>query len=203
MTGPLRRFAACLCLFLAAGCDSDPPQQGWQVSAAPRPRRGSRSRYVHQAPAGTPLKLAFVCNNASEFWNIAKKGIKKAEEELGIQVDVKQPNPATIKEQVRILEDLENQGYQGIAISALHPKDMNRLLNRLAEKMNVLTHDSDAPESRRLAYIGTNNYQACELLGRGVKKPVPNGDHMGVFVRTFSAHDASQRCDGRMQPLQP
>jgi ribose transport system substrate-binding protein len=171
---------------------------GCEAGAGPS---AARTRAVHRAPPGTKLKLAFVTNNASEFWNIAKKGIEKAEKELNVQVDLKMPEPATVKEQVRILEDLESQGYHGVAISVLHPTDINRQLNRLAAKMNLLTHDSDAPTSNRLVYIGTNNFQAGEILGREIAKLFPQGGKMALFVGTFSADNARQRLDGLLKAL--
>ncbi|MGH9361431.1 MAG: substrate-binding domain-containing protein, partial [Thermoanaerobaculia bacterium] len=133
------------------------------------------ARKVHPVKPGTPLKLAFVTNNASDFWNIARKGIERAQKELGIQVDMKTPVPESFAGQVRVLEDLESQGYHGIAISALHPSDMNRQLNRIAARTNLITHDSDAPGSNRLVYIGTLNYEAGRALGREIVKLFPQG----------------------------
>lgn len=182
------RLPALLLLAALLGCDSG------SGGAA-------RSRKAHQFPSAAPLKLAFVTNNTSEFWNIARKGIQKAEAELGIQVDVKMPNPAKVNEQRRILEDLESQGYHGVAISVLHPTSMNRQLNHLASKMNLITHDSDAPQSNRLVYIGTNNFQAGELLGEEVVKILPQGGKMAVFVGTFSADNARQRLDGLLKAI--
>ena len=76
---------------------------------------------VHKAPEGATLKLAFVTNNASDFWKIASAGVDKYEKEAGVQVDVRMPNPGTTAEQNRIIEDLVSQGYHGIAVSAVSP----------------------------------------------------------------------------------
>ncbi len=182
-------FRVGLVLVLSSGCEGAKSPDA------------ARVRKVHAVPAGTSLRLAFVTNNNSDFWTIAKKGIQKAEKELGIQVDFKAPNPGSIEEQQRILEDLESQGYHGIAISVLHPTHINRLLNRLAGRMNVLTHDSDAPGSNRLVYIGTNNFAAGAALGKEIVKIFPKGAKMAVFVGTFSADNARQRFDGILKSI--
>src|SRR6267154_1797256 len=70
---------------------------------------------------GKPLKLAFVTNNASEFWKIAAAGVHKYEDEGKVQVDVKMPPNGTAEEQNQILENLVSQGYDGIAISVIAP----------------------------------------------------------------------------------
>jgi ribose transport system substrate-binding protein len=185
------RFLTLLSLALslaAAGCDA---------GSGPR----ERARTVHRAPAGATLKLAFVTNNTSEFWNIAKKGIEKAESELKVQIDLKQPDPAKLQEQVRILENLESQGYHGIAISVLHPTDINRQLNRIAGTMNLITHDSDAPTSNRLVYIGTDNFQAGRILGGEIARLFPRGGKMAVFVGDMGADNARQRLAGLQAAL--
>lgn len=154
------------------------------------------SRPVFKAPEGTPLKLAFVTNNASEFWKIAEKGLQRAKQEKGIQVDLKQPDTGKVEQQKKILEDLVNQGYHGIAVSVISAEDMVSDINRAAEQLNIITHDSDAPKSNRLVYIGTNNYEAGRELGREILKLLPDGGKIGVFVGTIAADNARQRYKG-------
>ena len=151
---------------------------------------------VHKAPEGATLKLAFVTNNASDFWKIASAGVDKYEKEAGVQVDVSMPNPGTTAEQNRIIEDLVSQGYHGIAVSAVAPADQVPEINRAARKTNVITHDSDAPKSDRLAYIGTNNFEAGKKLGEQIVKLLPQGGEIAVFVGTFSADNARERLRG-------
>src|SRR5262249_19383374 len=82
-----------------------------------KPATSEGKRHVFKVAEGTPLKLAFVTNNASEFWKIAEKGLQRAKQEKGIQVDLKQPDTGKVEQQKKILEDLMSQGYHGIAVS--------------------------------------------------------------------------------------
>jgi ribose transport system substrate-binding protein len=171
------------------GCGDDKPAAGATVvakSAAP----------VHQVPAGTTLKLAFITNNSSEFWKIAEKGVQKANKELGISVDMKLPETGKVEQQKKIIEDLISQGYHGFAISLISPADMTRDVDKATAKLNVITHDSDGPQSKRLAYIGTNNFEAGRVLGNELKKLLPDGGKVATFVGTLAADNAKQRLDG-------
>jgi ribose transport system substrate-binding protein len=178
-------FLACL---LALGCDGQ--------SSKPA------ARQVHQIPDGTAPKLAFVTNNTSEFWKIAEKGLKRALEEKGIQVDLKQPDTGKVEQQKKIIEDLVSQGYHGIAVSVISPDDMARDINKAAERLNVICHDSDAPNSNRLVYIGTNNYEAGRTLGEQIKTILPEGGKMALFVGVRSADNARQRHQGIMDVIE-
>jgi ribose transport system substrate-binding protein len=179
-------FAA---LALVGGCKDDTTKTENKSTPAAK-------KQVFAAPAGATLKLAFVTNNASDFWKIAAAGVKKYEGEAGIKVDIRMPPTGTVAEQNGILEDLTTQGYNGLSISVIAPEDQIQEINRAAGKMNVITHDSDAPKSNRLAYIGTNNFEAGRTLGQEIVKLLPNGGKIAVFVGTFAANNASERLRG-------
>jgi len=183
-------FAA-LAATIAVGCNKTESES----SSSSNSKAGSASR-VHTVPAGTPLKLAFVTNNASDFWKIAAAGVHKYEQEAGVKVDIKMPPTGTVAEQKQILENLLSQGYNGIAISVIAPADETAELDGAVKKTNLICHDSDAAASKRLAYIGTNNYEAGKTLGNEIVKLLPQGGKMAVFVGTFSADNAQQRLKG-------
>ena len=141
-------------------------------------------------------KMAFVTNNASEFWKIAAAGVHAYEKETGVKIDIYMPTNGKVEEQNQILENLTSQGYKAIAVSAIAPKDQTNAINRAAKKAALICFDSDAPKSNRLCYIGTDNFQAGQTLGKEIVKLLPNGGEMAVFVGTFSADNAAQRLAG-------
>lgn len=142
------------------------------------------------------VQLAFVTNNASEFWKIAAAGVHKYEKESGVTIDIKMPADGKVEQQNQIIEDLVSQGYSGIAVSVIAPDDQIDALNKAAAKCNVICFDSDAAKSNRLAYIGTNNFEAGKALGEQIVKLLPSGGKMAVFVGVLSADNAKQRLDG-------
>jgi len=142
------------------------------------------------------LKLAFVTNNAGEFWKIAQAGIKKYESESKVQVDVKIPSNGQVEEQNQILENLASQGYDAVAVTAIAPAAQVAVLDKVAAKTKLITFDSDAPKSKRLLYIGTNNVEAGKALGAEIVKMLPNGGKAAVFVGTLSADNAKERLQG-------
>ena len=146
--------------------------------------------------SGGRTKIAYLTNNPSDFWNIARKGVAKAEKELDINVTFKMPPNGTVEEQTRMLESLVAQNYDAVAISPKDASNMTALLNDVAGKLKLICVDSDAPESKRLAYVGTDNYAAGRVLGETLVERVPDGGKIAIFVGTMDAQNAQDRYRG-------
>jgi ribose transport system substrate-binding protein len=154
------------------------------------------------AGAGTKHKLAFVTNNASDFWTIARKGTEKAAKDIpNIEVEFRIPADGTAAEQQRVIDDLLAKGIHGIAISPVDPKNQTAMLNRAASQTLVVTQDSDAPDSNRTCYIGTDNVAAGRQAGELVKEALPQGGKIMVFVGVLDAANAQQRYQGLKEAL--
>jgi len=147
------------------------------------------------------VTVAFVTNNASDFWKIAEAGTKKAAAELGIDVLFRIPSAGTAEQQQQILQDLVTTGVSGIAISPKDPINQTDMLNDAAKRVNLVTQDSDAPESKRLCYIGTNNELAGVEAGKLIKEALPEGGKIVVCVGTMDAQNAVDRHRGLEQEL--
>ena len=143
-------------------------------------------------------KFAFVTNNSAGFWNIAVKGVQKAEQDLGIKAEVFRPLKGELAEQQRYLEDVMVRDFDGMAVSPVNPESMTPLLDRVAAKMPVICHDSDAPKSKRISYVGTNNTEAGRAAGAAALKAL--GDKkkgkVALFVGRIDMQNAIERRAG-------
>ena len=179
---------ALLCTLILAGCQPGPAPTNSASNAS--------------GGAGTTHNLAFVTNNASDFWIIARKGTEKAAKEIpGITVEFRIPADATATDQQRIIEDLLAKGIHGIAISPVDPVNQTAMLNRAAGQALVFTQDSDAPDSNRSCYIGTDNVAAGRQAGELLKEALPQGGKVMVFVGTLDAANARQRFQGLKEAI--
>lgn len=148
-------------------------------------------------------RLAFVTNNASDFWTIARKGTEKADGELtDVSVEFRIPPDGTAAEQKRIVDDLLAKGIDGIAISPVDPANQTPLINETAKQALVFTQDSDAPQSDRTAYVGTDNVAAGRQAGGLIKEALPDGGKIMVFVGKKDARNAQERYQGIQEALQ-
>jgi len=148
-------------------------------------------------------KLAFVTNNASDYWTIARKGVEKADSELpNVDVEFRMPADGTAAEQKRIIEDLIAKGIAGMAISPVDPDNQTQLINETAKQALVVTQDSDAPQSARAFYIGTDNRAAGRQAGDLIKEALPQGGKIMLFVGKIDARNAQERYQGIKDALQ-
>ncbi len=154
---------------------------------------------VASNPAGAQDKktLAFVVNGASDFWKAAEAGVKKAQGELpNYSLVFKYPEQSSAAIQQRLMDDLVSSGVAGIMVSAVDPKTMTDALNRVAGQAVLFTTDSDAPQSKRVAYIGSSNTLAGKQAGDLVLKALPQGGKCMGFVGLPGADNARERIDG-------
>ena len=177
---------------------------GWLVAGC-----GSKDTGTTGASSGTSsapkkkLKLAFVSNNAAPFWTIARAGCMDAQKQLGdVEVDFRIPSTGGVAEQQQILDDQLAKGVDGIAVSPIDPVNETRLLDKIASQTLLITQDSDAPSSKRVCYIGTDNTAAGVQAGKLIKEVLPDGGKIMIFVGTLDAQNAKDRYAGLKQEIQ-
>ncbi|MBK8097689.1 MAG: substrate-binding domain-containing protein [Planctomycetes bacterium] len=164
---------------LLAGCGGDKPAAG----------------------AGAAPKLAFVTNCVAGFWTVAQAGVEAAKASTGAEVSVQMPADGLAEQQTRILEDALAKGVHGIAVSPKDPANMTELLDKIAGRAVLITHDSDAPKSKRLCYIGVDNYEAGRMCGQLVKDALPSGGAVVIIVGTLDQDNARLRRQGLIDEL--
>lgn len=169
---------------------------GTLVGCKPSEPASSTPSTTPGAPAaqGKKPRIAFVSNGVAEFWTIAETGVRHAAEKLGIEASVHFPNG--IEDQKRTVEDLVTRGVDGIAISPIDPVNQTDVLNKAASRTKLITHDSDAPDSNRMLYIGMDNYTAGRMCGALVKEALPNGGKVMIFIGRLEQDNARRRRQG-------
>lgn len=147
------------------------------------------------------VRVAFVTNCAVEFWAVAEAGVRAAAAKEDVDVLVRMPPNGTAEEQKRALEDVVSAGVQGVAVSPKDPDNMTELLDGIATRCALITHDSDAPKSQRLCYIGVDNYDAGRLCGELIAEAIPAGGPIVLVIGTLDQDNARRRRQGVIDHL--
>lgn len=157
-----------------------------------------------EKPAKTTTTVVFISNSASDFWKVVRRGAEKADTELtGVRVLFKMPFGGTWKEQDRlVMEALTRDGADAIAISPIDPASQKKSINNAAKKALLITQDSDAPDTDRVLYLGADNRDAGRKAGALMKKALPQGGKVMVFVGKREVQNAQDRLAGLKESLQ-
>lgn len=155
------------------------------------------------AQAQEKQQLAFVVNAASDFWKLAEAGVNKAQGELpDFELQFRYPAQGTAALQNALMDDLVAAGTDAIMISSVDPKTSTDAFNRIAAQVPLFTTDSDAPDSDRIAYIGSSNTDAGVQAGEIALKALPEGSKCMGFVGFLGADNAVERIAGFRQAVE-
>lgn len=158
------------------------------------------------APAVAQTKYHFAVvpkamNNP--FFDVARDGCTKRAKELGnVECIYKGPiehEPAT---QAQIIQDFVTQKVDGLAISVADVAAMSKSIEAAsAAGIPVVTFDADAPGSKRIAYIGTNNKDFGLALGKQLLQLRPEGGKYAMISGGPGAKNLAERVDGVREAL--
>ena len=137
------------------------------------------------------------------FFDVARDGCLKRAKELGnVECIYKGPiehEPAT---EAQIIQDFITQKVDGIAISVADVAAMTKSIEAAtAAGIAVVTFDADAPGSKRLAYIGTNNKDFGLALGKQLRELRPEGGKYAMISGGPGAKNLAERVDGVREAL--
>ncbi|MEZ5669931.1 MAG: sugar-binding protein [Alphaproteobacteria bacterium] len=153
--------------------------------------------FAGSAAAQDKPSMAFVVNAASDFWKLAEAGVRAAQEELpDYDLQFRYPAQGTAALQNALMDDLVAAGVDAIMISSVDPKTSIDAFNRIAGQVPLFTTDSDAPDSDRIAYIGSSNTDAGRQAGEIAIEALPDGGTCMGFVGFLGADNAVERIAG-------
>jgi ribose transport system substrate-binding protein len=135
-------------------------------------------------------------------FDYARIGAEREAKKIG-GIEVLWRGPETVDEirQKEILESFIAQRVDGIAVSCLNGDLLTDAINRaVAAGIPVITWDSDAPRSKRLAFYGVNDIEGGRALGEGLAKLL-DGKGKVAMLTALGADNLQKRLDGAKESL--
>jgi len=116
---------------------------------------------------------------------IAKTGAEDRAAELGdVEVYTIAPNTPIASEQVVVIESLIQRGVNGLLINSTGPA-VTEVVNKAMEKgIPTITWDSDAPDSKRICYVGSDDYKGGLAAAELLKEATQGKGHLKIAILT-------------------
>ena len=135
------------------------------------------------------------------YWQEAKAGFMQAASDLKVQAKMVGPDTYDPKAELQAFQSAVQQKPAGILISVADPSVLTYDIDKaIAAGIPVLTIDADAPVSKRLFFIGTNNYQAGLLGGKRLAEALKDKGNV-VFYTIPEQANLSERLRGYREAL--
>jgi ribose transport system substrate-binding protein len=143
-------------------------------------------------------------SNSNPVFLAAKNGAiaagqRLSEEHDGVSIEILWQTPAMEDAQVQAqyVEQLVASGADGIAISCTDANLLTGALKAAVESgVVVVTFDSDAPESGRMAYYGVDDFQAGKEVMRQLAGVMNNEGKVAVLTGNPAATNLQARVNG-------
>ncbi|MFA6892387.1 MAG: substrate-binding domain-containing protein [Sphaerochaetaceae bacterium] len=152
------------CLFVMISGMACLMAQGTQEAPSPK------AESMH---GGKKYTYAIVYANIHPFFDSVGKGCDIGMKENGIEGTVIKEGAqnGNVSQQIQIVEDLITQQVDGIIIGPCDSDALTPYIDKAADAgIPVLCFDTDAPKSKRLGYVGTDNYKAGRAMGEELGK---------------------------------
>lgn len=135
-------------------------------------------------------------NTQLPYWTTAAEGFRKAAAEYGVTAVIRGPKNFDPQAEAQELRSVVALKPAGILVSVTNPALVGPEIDAaISAGIPVITMDSDAPASKRLYFIGTNNLQAGRLGGQRVAAQL-NGKGNVVFFTMPGQPNLDERLKG-------
>jgi ribose transport system substrate-binding protein len=164
----------------------------------------SGSQPASSGGPAAPKKLRFALIPKSldiPVFNYANLGAQRVAKEMGVDVIYRGPDTADPLKQKETLESFITQKVDGIAISVTNAEFLKSTIDKAMDAgIPVVTWDSDAPTSKRIAFYGVDDFKAGQIMGEEAGKLL-NGKGTVAFLTSLGANNLQRRLDGAMDAL--
>src|ERR1700730_16711782 len=129
-------------------------------------------------------RYVFVATNINlPYWQEAQAGFMDAARALGVKGELVGPATSDPDGEVGIVRQIVEQHPAGICLSAARHEIFQDAIDKaVAEGIPVICVDSDVPNSKRVLYIGTDNFKAGRESMKRMAALVPGKGNIAVIT---------------------
>lgn len=172
-------------------------------SKAPEPKAGSGN------PAKRKILIGFIGKSlTNDVFQAGQSGAKDAAKELAekygveVEIEIRTPNDEDATKQAEAIEALMRRGADGIAVSCTEANTLTPSIDKAVGKgVHVMCFDSDAPESKRFAYYGTDDKACGERTVDELAKAMGEKGTIAILGGNQSAPNLQARVAGARAAL--
>jgi ribose transport system substrate-binding protein len=136
------------------------------------------------APHNPAENYILVCDNSKiPYFQTAVQGLNQAAAEMKVKSALDGPDGHDPKGEHDAFRRAVAQKPAGILVSAADPNLLTPDINSAVEQgIPVITFDSDASQSKRLFFVGTDNFNAGTIGGNLTAKLLNNKGNVAIFT---------------------
>jgi ribose transport system substrate-binding protein len=142
-------------------------------------------------------RYVFVASNINlPYWQEAQAGLTDAAKQMGVKAELVGPEKFDPQAQLAAFQQAVASKPSGILISVTKPDLLQDAINgAIAQGIPVITVDSDAPNSKRVMFVGTDNVRAG---GESAKRmaDILKGQGQVVIISVPGQLNMDQRLEG-------
>ncbi len=122
-------------------------------------------------------------NSKIPYWQAALAGLQDAASQYKVKWEMVGPDTYDPKAQKEEFQKVLKKSPSGILVSVGDPTILGPEIEAaIAQGIPVITMDSDAPSSKRLLFIGTDNYDAGQMGAKVVAQELGGKGNVVVFT---------------------
>jgi ribose transport system substrate-binding protein len=153
--------------------------------------------------------IGFIAKSlTNDVFQAAQAGAQDAAKELGpkygvdVTLEIRTPNDEDPTKQAEAVEALARRGAQGIAVSCSEANTVTPSIDKAVSRgVNVMCFDSDAPNSKRFAYYGTDDKVCGEKTVDVLAKAMDEKGTIAILAGNQSAPNLQARVEGAKEAL--
>lgn len=155
-----------------------------------------------QKPPTRSFRFAVIGKSVHPYWSEVELGVKAAGEKFGCQTEFFVPQKEDAGQQKARIEAYLASGVDGLAFAASDPSSVNEIIRKAVNQhLPCVALDSDAPDSGRLAYIGTDNRAAGKLAGETLIGLLKGKGTVAICTGSLTALNSRERIEGFKEAL--
>ncbi|HXX15755.1 MAG TPA: substrate-binding domain-containing protein [Candidatus Eremiobacteraceae bacterium] len=135
------------------------------------------------------------------YWQEASAGLTDVGKNTGVKVELVGPNTFSPQDELNTFQQVVGQHPSGILVSVSDPKIFKDPIDHaIMQGIPVICIDADAPDSKRVLFIGTDNFRAGEESGKRMATLL-GGQGRVVVVTLPGQHNSEERVRGLNEAL--
>lgn len=140
-------------------------------------------------------------NISLPYWQEADAGLQDAGKALGVKTEFRGPAHYDADAELAEFKAVVASNPSGILVSPARPEAFKSAIDEASQNgIPVICIDSDSPDSKRIAFIGTNNFRAGVDSGQAIATAMHQ--HGGLLVITIPGqYNLDERLRGVQEAL--